>query len=339
MSVISLEDVSRYLKDVAERAIASNKLDTSNPLFNENMQCIGRFLRSKREPRTIRNYGVALIKHVLPYAMELGKRLYELDEKDLAILYERLEKNRVFVMKASCACINYHRMLNGMPRIDQRRVRLLNPNVTFTEKQKFYVDLTPEEVYAIERNVSTIELALAVELMAYSGLRPSEALGLRWGDISFKKKDEMLFAVARIKHRPGDYGAKGVKGERTVPLSPRAVRLLKHLMAECDISVADDPTVAEKRIIPYSYEMLKVEFKAAVKRAAIRPRDYPITPHKLRHYFAIHYLNIGGSPTELKQIMGIDIRTLQTYIEISGKAAEDAYFTKFYKEALKSKPS
>ena len=154
MNVIRLEDVSRYLKDVAERVIASNKLDTSSPLFNENMLCISKFLKSKREPRTVKSYGLALIKHVLPYAMELGKRLYELDEKDLAILYERLEKNKVFVMKASCACINYHRVLNGMSRIDQRRIRLLNPNVTFTEKQKFYVGLTPEEVLAIERNVS-----------------------------------------------------------------------------------------------------------------------------------------------------------------------------------------
>ena len=76
---------------------------------------------------------------------------------------------------------------------------------------------------------------------------------------------------------------------------------------------------------------MKDEFDKAVHEAGIRRRGYSITPHKLKHYFAINYLRLSGNPAELMEIMGINMSTLQTYLRLSGRAVKDSYFERFWK--------
>jgi len=336
VDVITVEEAKVYLQDLLKRTVIEHDFKPTDSLLVENARMIWAFLKKyEGEPRTFRRYGTSLFKHFLPFTVEAGERLYEVNERDLAVFYDRLEVDKILALKSAVSCINWHRLSRDLPKIEYRKIKYHNPGVKTSTEAKFYVDLTPEEVLAIEKNMSTVELALAAEAMAYSGLRPGEALGLRWRDITFEEKEGILVAFAFIEHRPGQYGAKGKKGERTVPLSPRAVKLLKIIMQENGIQDPHDPTVADERIVPYEKITLEYEFKKAVARAAIRKRSYPITPHKLRHFFAIHYLKMGGSPAELRQIMKINLQILQIYIELSGVAVKEAYFQKFYKLASK----
>ncbi|MEM4177109.1 MAG: tyrosine-type recombinase/integrase [Nitrososphaeria archaeon] len=333
----TIEEVFNKLRGYTNLMLVETGIDKNNPLFVENMKMVAQFLKGYSEPRTILGYGHVLTKHLIPFTIKINKRISELSEQDLAILYDSIEKNKTLTLKASIACVNKYRVMLGRAKLSLSRIRYYNPKVCLSTQAKFYVDLTPEEIERIEANADSLEMALMIEVMAYSGLRPAEALGLRWEDISFMEKEGIQMILANIVHRPGDYGAKGKKGERVVPLSPRAVSLIKRIMAEHGIEDTHDPQVAQERIIPLEYPSMVKQFKAAVSRAAIPKRNYPITPHKLRHYFAIHYLKLGGSPAELMQLMKINIQILQIYIQISGRAVEDAYFNKFYREVLEKK--
>jgi integrase len=338
--VIDKDQVIIYLRKLLARVISQHKLDVNDSLLRENAKKIGEFVKSQKEPRTMKRYGVALFKYLLPFTLKVKKKLTEIDEKDLARFYDMLnlgESTKTLTMVTSVACINYHRLRADIPRLEYRKIKANNPNAKLSYEDKFFVDLKPEEVEAIRNNMSTVEGMLAVELMANSGLRSGEALGIRWGDLVWEKKENVDFVMARIKHRPGEYGAKGKAGERTVPLSPMAVKLLRILLANLGIDDPNDPAIAYQRIIQYAYRTMKEEFDKAVHKAGIRRRDYPITPHKLRHYFAINYLRLGGNPAELMEIMGINMSTLQTYLRLSGRVVKDSYFERFWRKFVRLK--
>ncbi|PSS67070.1 site-specific integrase [Ensifer sp. NM-2] len=72
--------------------------------------------------------------------------------------------------------------------------------------------------------------------MIFTGIRASEARGLRWDDVDLKKA---LLHVRQRADRYGDIGMpKSVAGQRTVPLPPMVVNTLKEWKIACPISEA-----------------------------------------------------------------------------------------------------
>lgn len=72
--------------------------------------------------------------------------------------------------------------------------------------------------------------------MIFTGIRSSEARGLRWDDVDLKK------ALLHVRQRADRYGVIGMPkseaGQRTVPLPPMAVNTLKEWRLACPISEA-----------------------------------------------------------------------------------------------------
>jgi integrase len=155
---------------------------------------------------------------------------------------------------------------------------------------KFKVDLTLEEILTLIRVTDSLQLKLAWSLMAFDGLRAGEVLGLYYEDLDTENKTIML-----LRRDQEPYYPKGMKVEdkpEAVPLNEFSMELFKRL-----------PYKKGERIIPVSYKTMRKWFNRYRLQAEISRRDYPITMHKLRHFFGHFWRWRKGDIQVLKEVM------------------------------------
>jgi len=157
------------------------------------------------------------------------------------------------------------------------------------DEERFAVDLTPEEILKLINMTPRPEYKFAYSCMAFDGLRPGEILGLCREDIDLEKKQIILRRREDFK-----YGPKGMKpGDKpeTVPMNPLSMDLFKWFKD------------SDGRLLPVSYKTMRKWFVRHVKEAGITRENYPITPHKLRHFFGHYWTRNKGNIRILKEVM------------------------------------
>jgi integrase/recombinase XerD len=139
-------------------------------------------------------------------------------------------------------------------------------------------------------------------LIQHSGLRISEALALRVGDV------RILDGKARSVRVIG----KGNK-ERSVPL-PEA---FGRMFAEWIKALSDDGYVFAKTVggDPPTARAVRLYLRQLAERAGI---DKPVTPHKLRHTYATRLLESGAQLVDIQALLGhSNIATTQIYTHVA----------------------
>lgn len=160
--------------------------------------------------------------------------------------------------------------------------------------------LDPEDVERI-RNGLGRRGATLVSALAYAGLRPSEALSLRWGDVGEQ--------AILVREHPWQLGREGTgAGGRTV----RLLRPLHHDLTSWR-SASSHPTQADP-VFPHrsGVPMGEVDwrhwrhrrFSPAVAMAGLLPN--PPRPLDLRHTFACLLIRSGAPLHDVGREMGID---------------------------------
>ncbi len=152
-----------------------------------------------------------------------------------------------------------------------------------------------------------------LELMYASGLRVSELVGVRLGQV-----DERLGIVRVI--------GKGDK-ERLVPVGETALTLLKQYRAEARPQLEkgrpDDHLFLGRHGRGLTRQMCWHIIKAMARTAGIRK---PITPHTLRHSFATHLVERGADLRSVQLMLGhADIATTQIYTHLSRAHLKELY--------------
>ena len=224
----------------------------------------------------------------------LSKNLSEyLESKKLGL--ETLQpihvKDFVYQQKAMNSKATYKRFLAALFRFIGRQDLLEYIKSSMKEvksEEKFAVDITLEEVLKLIDMTDQIDLKLAWSLMAFDGLRPGEMLGLFSEDFDLKREKLILRRREGLK-----YGPKGMKPDskpKTIPLNPLSIGLFKQL------------NEGTKQILPCSYKTLRKWFSRYVKEAGIH-RAYPVTMHKLRHFFGHDWNKRKGNIRILKEVM------------------------------------
>ncbi|MEM3403761.1 MAG: tyrosine-type recombinase/integrase [Nitrososphaeria archaeon] len=342
----TLAEAKEFATALLKKTLAEHGLSLKDGKVYDMVVAMKGFLERYDEPNTYRSYATDLVKYFLPYAYTLDKPLADLEEEDIAPFWDymgELSRNsRVRAMKSIMAFLNLLRRREKKRQLSGKLVRYENPDAVLSFEQKILLKLTREDINAVRDNMPTLEHALAVELMAGSGMRPAEALGLRWGNLIWEKRDGVDFVKAELKHRPGEYGAKGKYGERVVPLSPTAVSLVKRIMFENGIDNSYEETILEKNIIPYDHTWLYKEFKRTSKLVGVDKKltedeRNNLRPHICRHLFAVEALKSGMDIATLKEMMKISMKTLETYIRLAGVAVADEYFEKVWKPWVEKK--
>ena len=154
---------------------------------------------------------------------------------------------------------------------------------------KLPVVLSPDEVELFFRHVGCLKHRAALMLCYGAGLRISEAVKIRIGDIDSKR---MLIRVVEGKGRK----------DRYVMLSPRLLSVLRAYcrVSPCRVAPPRDYLFGSWREgRPMTCGALSVACRYAAKNSGIPKR---ITAHTLRHSFATHLLE-GGTDTRVIQVL------------------------------------
>jgi integrase len=224
-----------------------------------------------RKPSTLTDYRSIIRAHLLP---AFG-----------ALRLEDVTSDRIEGWKATIAAGNRTKakiltVLNGVLK-RARRVHKLGYNaMADVEKPRFRANtaievFAPEEVWALVRAAESEQDAAIYLTAAFTGLRRGELVALRWRDVDF--------AARRLRVTSSYAGGRLTTPKsgrvRSMPLAPDVATALARLADRRDWTGHDDlvfPGVAGGYL---DASALSRRYKAALKRAALRPLRF----HDLRH--------------------------------------------------------
>ncbi|MBS0240938.1 MAG: tyrosine recombinase XerC [Proteobacteria bacterium] len=144
---------------------------------------------------------------------------------------------------------------------------------------------------------------LAVLLLLYgSGLRISEALGLRAKDAPSKARDVLMIT------------GKGSK-QRMVPVLPVTIEAVGRYVKLCPYPLTPDgPLFLGAKGGPLSPRIIQLAIARARDELGL-PES--ATPHALRHSFATHLLSAGADLRQIQELLGhASLSTTQIYTEV-----------------------
>jgi integrase len=270
-------------------------------------------------PKTIRtSYHFALSRVLLPFCERQAiNEPKSLDQRALNRLStELLEKGPAGRPLSRFSVASYLNSINLFLGWADREGELNGPLRAQTPRlpRRVLQVLSREEIERLENAAKTERDKLIVRVLADSGLRASELLGLRGRDLI--QRDRQYLIMVRGK------GAQ----ERLVPVPPATFRRLQRLVRA---RATDDRvflTLKRRDRIDYaplSLAGLQQTVWSLGQLAGIERRVYP---HLLRHSFATWALSRGMNPIQLAQILGhSSLRMIQqVYSHLTPGDAYDA---------------
>ena len=178
--------------------------------------------------------------------------------------------------------------------------------------------LRAEDVYRLIMAARDPLDLLIVALLFETGLRAQEAVGLRWRDIDFSKRE--------IRVRNAKYGE-----ERIVLYGQLTEQALQLILA------TRPPRSPDESVLGISYSGLYKRLKTLAKRAGLDPEK--VRPHVLRHTFATEALRRGVPLPVVQRLLGHhDIKVTQVYLHILDEDVRRAYQAAFNPGALAQAP-
>ena len=151
-----------------------------------------------------------------------------------------------------------------------------------------------------------------LELLYATGIRVSELIGLNVGDINLSAG----FIRCRSKDK-----------ERIVPLYPAAVKALEDYVKDIRPRIIADENEQALFVNMNGERMSRQGFWKIIKYYQEKAEiNKDITPHTLRHSFAVHLLENGADLRSIQEMLGhADISSTQIYTHVIKKQLKDVY--------------
>jgi integrase len=204
------------------------------------------------------------------------------------------------------------------------------PKATATVKRKL-ATWTAEQLRAFLLGTRADRLYAAFLLLATTGMRRGEALGLRWVDLDLDaRKASIVQTVITVKHAVHIGDPKTAKGTRTIELDPATVAALReHRKRQAAERLQMGSGFTDHGLVfcqptgePVHPERFSEAFTSRSKKAAL-----PIIRlHDLRHTWATLALEAGVHPKVVQERLGhanISV-TLDIYSHVSTSVHSDA---------------
>jgi len=159
--------------------------------------------------------------------------------------------------------------------------------------------LRPDQVGAILNVPASLRDRLILRLLYFCALRLSEVLGLKLEDVDFENR------IIRICHAITPSGLPKEYKERLVPVDSSTLGLIKEYAGPR----------TQGRLFQIGRRQVQKIVKKCAREVAI-PGWERFTPHKLRHSFAVHWVQSGGDIERLRRILGhSNLTTTQIYLQ------------------------
>ena len=209
--------------------------------------------------------------------------------------------------------------------------------LTIDEQQKF--------LETAKRSHNYRQYALILE----TGLRTGELIGLTWDAIDFDKRTLTVNKTLEYRHKYKEWRAgppKTKQSYRTIPLTNRAVELLKELYAERDTRKQSDTLSLELEYMDRrTGQMSKLRMRDLVfinwrtgepaKNSSYDTHLYKLCDeagikrfcmHALRHTYATRAIESGMQPKVLQRLLGhASIKTtMDRYVHVTMDSLENA---------------
>lgn len=169
--------------------------------------------------------------------------------------------------------------------------------------------LSMEEVLSLlaepakDRSAKGLRDRAMMELLYATGLRVSELVGLQLSDVNLAS---------------GTLRCRGPRNtERILPIAPRALEALRLYLDRGRLQLAREPgeqtLFLNMRGGRLTRQGLWLIIRYYVEQAGI---TVPVTPHTLRHSFAMHQLRDGAELSEVQELLGhANLSTTQIYAQ------------------------
>lgn len=175
-------------------------------------------------------------------------------------------------------------------------------------ERRLPVALSPEETAQFLQSIDKPRYRVLMTTIYSAGLRLSEALALRAGDIDSAR---MLIRVRQ---------GKGKK-DRYVPLSPIVLGLLREHWRREHLQDLLFPKLSNPEV-PMEPATVQKYLQRVRQRARLTKK---VTAHTFRHSYATHLIENGTSPRVVQLLLGhADLHTTETYIHISPQSLAKA---------------
>lgn len=161
--------------------------------------------------------------------------------------------------------------------------------------------LNIEEVNLLFKNCENTRELLIIQLLYETGIRVSELVKLKWNDFDFQHKILIIRNSKNRKTRTINFG-KNLDNTLNLYLNRN-----QSLFSENVLTRQFHP------FIPLSHKGVGKVLKSLVERSGITKQ---INVHSLRHTFAVHYLNFGGTIYQLQKLLGHScLTTTMNYLQ------------------------
>ena len=184
-----------------------------------------------------------------------------------------------------------------------------------------YTDAEQEKLWNIIKQDPDNVGYLAVAFQMETGLRAGELLALKWNDVNIPQCKMRIHAtIVNPQYNTAAYqdSAKSKSSNRTIPLAPKALAILKRLQA-----VRKTEWVFEKGGQRYTYQKLTYNTKKLCNLAVVKYHG----EHVFRHTFATKCYYKGIDVKILSRLLGhssVQI-TYNIYINLYGDGFDDMY--------------
>jgi len=166
--------------------------------------------------------------------------------------------------------------------------------------------LDSTEIDLLANACETLPEKFVVWSLLDTGMRVSELAGLTRQSIQWQERRIVVFG------KGGPYGSRSKR--RVVPMSDRVRTVMNAVLA-----FQDTPRISVRTI---QRIVKKVADRAGITK--------PVTPHTLRHTFAIQCIQRGISTRALQQFLGHDrLQTTEIYLNLSPEAALEEWRRKW----------
>ncbi len=151
-----------------------------------------------------------------------------------------------------------------------------------------------------------------LEVLYATGIRVSELIALNLDDVNLSQ---------------GVIKCSNAKKVRSIPLYPAALKALKNYSRDVRASMLSDPAERALFVNVNGGRMSRQGFWKILKHYQETAHiEKEITPHTLRHSFAVHLLENGADLGSLQELMGhCDISSTQMYTQMINQKIKSVY--------------